>query len=389
MDINFILRGTGLSGGSRAIFEIADVLTKMGHEVRLVYPAVPLRRFRDGIDIYSYLSQLIVAWRRFREDDPAEWFDPVTKLKLVPTLSTHFPRLVNAFVPDADVSIATTWETAYTVAALNAQKGEKYYFVQHYEVWPLWDDPSCWNKAATKGTDPSVAMADIVPEDEWKRRYKHRVDRSYELPLSVIITSEWEREVLNRLGQSSVESIKYGVNFDMFHPIEIADDHTLTVLAPYRNQPNKGDKEAIHAFEVLNRKCPDVEFAMYGTELTPVVPDFVTFYEDVDQHKLKDVYSQADVFVFPSWVEGFGMPPMEAMACRTALVSTSVGGVPEYTPEDGVRIVPIQDSDAIIREVVDLVDDRDQIERMKECNQRYIQRFTWEKAAKKFVSILK
>ena len=45
-------------------------------------------------------------------------------------------------------------------------------------------------------------------------------------------------------------------------------------------------------------------------------------------------YQQADIFLYTSWYEGFGMPPLEAMACETAVVATKCGGIDDYAVHD-------------------------------------------------------
>lgn len=127
---------------------------------------------------------------------------------------------------------------------------------------------------------------------------------------------------------------------------------------------------------------------MFGPTYRDELPDFVDFYEDPAQETIRDLYSRSDILVYPSWVEGYGMPPMEAMACRTAIVSTDVGAVREYSPQKAVSFVPIRDSGAIVNAVNKLLGNPDELEHQKSACFEYIQQFTWEQATPDFESLL-
>jgi len=386
MKLNFVLPTVGTAGGVRVVFEYANRLDARGHDVTILYPTVPPRNDRRWIEPKARASQSLGTVNRLTVGKGIDWFDLNVEVRQIPTLAPTASSLSSRRVPEADATIATSWETAYFVAELDRSVGRKFYFVQHYEIWPLWDDLACWEKAAELSPeDPSLGMVNVSCDDRYKRRYKSLVDRSYELPLDLIITSEWEREVMDELGHEPVGSGDYGVNFDTFYPEEPSD--ATTILALYRNARHKGDREAIESFVRLHESHPSVEFVMFGTSRSDEVPNFVTFHEDPSQREIRSIYSDADIMVYPSWVEGYGMPPMEAMACRTAIISTGVGAVRDYSPEGAIEFIPRQDASAIVDSVNYLFEQQD-IEHMKQAGYHHIQQFTWEQAALGFKKVV-
>lgn len=388
MKINVVLPHFGTSGGIRSVIEITNRLVDRGHEVILITSHVPPSLPHQ---MASFQSRIFRTGRRTlaRIGDNLDWLPVRAEKMKIPHLEARFDGALERWIPDADCTIATAWETAYPVATLGSSKGRKFYFVQHYEIWPLWNDPSCWEAAAEFDGVPSVNMTKVKPDDPSLRKYKRLVDESYDLPLNLIITSEWEEKVLDELDNDHCGKVKYGIDFDTFYPDANSEADDMTILALYRNSTEKGDRQAIEAFERLNKVRPEANYLMFGTEETQAIPNFVEFHKDPSQDRIRELYSCSDVLVYPSWVEGYGMPPMEAMACKTAVVSTDVGAVREYSPEEYVLFVPARETDPIVDAVQELVDNPDEVAEMKRECYEYVQQFTWEAATDQFEAIIK
>lgn len=114
--------------------------------------------------------------------------------------------------------------------------------------------------------------------------------------------------------------------------------------------------------------------------------DRVIFTGYVPEQDLPLLYNVADVFVYPSLYEGFGLPVLEAMACGIPVVTTNVSSMPEITGDAGVLVDPYDvDSmaDAIRRVVVDR-----EIHAELECKGLERARmFSWERTAKETVAV--
>jgi glycosyltransferase involved in cell wall biosynthesis len=115
---------------------------------------------------------------------------------------------------------------------------------------------------------------------------------------------------------------------------------------------------ALEAFARVEQRERIRFVAFDGVDPAPATAAIESFSrvarEEGMRHDIADFYSFVDVFVFPSYVEGFGLPPLEAMACGAAIVLTDSGGVREYA-RDGHNclLVPAGDvtalADAIAR----------------------------------------
>ena len=387
MKITFILPVLAVVGGIRVVFEYANRLQRRGHQVSIVYPLIPASALnllrRQGLKnaVKKYVTSL--SHSRFA-------FQTTASLVRVPLLS---PKFLNHRVPDGDVVVATGWETAYPVSKLSKQKGGKFYFVQHYEIFDVWDDYASWEDAEKIERDSSklcLAMADIIPRNPSLRRLKELVDATYKAPLKKITISSWLKELLEEKFHETVEAmIPNGVNFDTFH---CCDKHfnrdTKKILSMYSTTKWKGAEDTIKAFRIVKERYPNIEVAMYGV-VKGKAPDWIRFYENPSQKELEKLYCFSDIFVLSSWVEGFGLPPMEAMACKSAVVTTNVGGVPDYSiPGETALVVPPRKPEELAKAIIKLIEDESLLRNIAEAGYKYIRKFSWEGATDKLEATL-
>jgi glycosyltransferase involved in cell wall biosynthesis len=82
------------------------------------------------------------------------------------------------------------------------------------------------------------------------------------------------------------------------------------------------------------------------------------------------ILTLADVFVFPTLYEGFGLPPLEAMACGTPVVTSNLTAVPEVVHDAGIMVDPL-DVEQLGRTIADLLDHPD---KRKLCAQKGLER---------------
>jgi glycosyltransferase involved in cell wall biosynthesis len=100
----------------------------------------------------------------------------------------------------------------------------------------------------------------------------------------------------------------------------------------------------------------------------------------VEPSKLKAVYSNAKMFVFPSHYEGFGLPPLEAMACGVPTIVSDSTSLPEVVSDSGL-IVPLNDVKKLAESMLQLVTDKDLHHKLSVNGRKRASSFTWDKVA--------
>ncbi len=392
MRVTFVLPGIGLSGGSRVVFEYANRLVARGHEVSVVYPLLPISvRYQPT---WKELKKNLGALKALGRGKGVRWFGLSARAIRLPLLEPWAMGIVGPSFPDADVVVATAWETAYAVNALGPRKGAKFYFIQHYEAWGCWDDEACWAAAEKLEPDPSrlcLAMADVIPADARLRANKALVDRTYHFPLRKIVISSWLKELVEKkFGEQAAGPVINGINGRIFYPEPPAGGKNRPrVLMPYRPYKNKGTEDGLKALGIVRRKHPEAEYALFGEKSPAGLPPWATFHKNPSDDELRRLYSSADVFVSPSWVEGFQLPSMEASACGCADVATNVGAVPDYGIDGRTLLAPPPRRPELLADaILTLLDNPGARREMALRGRAHVGQFTWDKATNTLESIL-
>jgi glycosyltransferase involved in cell wall biosynthesis len=186
----------------------------------------------------------------------------------------------------------------------------------------------------------------------------------------------------------------------------IAERYQVTypfLLYAGRISPHKNVVRMIEAFSALKTELqkqkvfPDLKLIIIGddvsgnpdlrrTVIRSGVQNDVRFLGFVPIEVLRTFYDAAKIFVFPSLYEGFGLPPLEAMAHGTPVVTSNVSSLPEVVGNAAVLVHP-ENVFEIMRALQRVLLDQPLREKMKERSYRQAAKFSWEKSVHRIMEV--
>jgi glycosyltransferase involved in cell wall biosynthesis len=169
-------------------------------------------------------------------------------------------------------------------------------------------------------------------------------------------------------------------------------DHKF-VLYVGNIKPHKNLVRLIEAFSELRRTHDDLKLLIIGDEISKLpalrravhrhkLHKYVRFLGYLKDDTLTVLYRLASVFVFPSLYEGFGLPPLEAMASGTPVVTSNVSSLPEVTGDAAVLVDPY-DVDSIGDGMRRILDDPRLAEELRLKGLKRAREFSWARSVEK------
>ena len=157
--------------------------------------------------------------------------------------------------------------------------------------------------------------------------------------------------------------------------------------------PRKGIIDIIKSFTAVKNTYPDIKLVLAGG-MEPNYKDRIidtlnssAYIDDIilpgyvtDEQK-RILLSSAEIFLFPSEYEGFGLPVLEAMTCGTPVITTNVSSLPEVGGDAAVYVSP-NNVDELSEAIIRLLDDAVLRDELKQKSIIQSQLFSWEKTVK-------
>lgn len=232
--------------------------------------------------------------------------------------------------------------------------------------------------------------------------YKVLLTRLGKTASKILTDSQFSRQELTKyckIGEDRLQVISLGKDhvFSVDPDRNILEEYHLTdrpfVLAVSSVSPNKNFHSIIQAIELLG----DTDFSIviagginqkvFSQSCAPL-PDTVKYMGYVNDSQLRTLYEHAACFIFPSFYEGFGLPPLEAMTCGCPVIVSHAASLPEVCGDAALYCDPGNPAD--IADKIRLIMSDPQLRAtMRQKGLERAERFTWEKCAAETFDVIK
>lgn len=297
----------GKTGGSIVLYNFMDNLVKRGHEVFVILPNKRIKweigmwkvekteTFVTKIKllIWKYMKLAIKKNQKIQQIHYFNYLERVTK------------GIIKNWVK-SDITISTFCLTAYAG-----------YFLSDKTI-PLYH---------MQGFD------EVFFNDKSQRLIARN---TYNLPLIKIANSEWLKNIIsNKLDVKCRFLLNPGIDTSIFKPCfnidkKYTNKQEWIIVSYFSELPLKGFDDAAKAVKlarnVLGKKGIKIKWKIYGFK--PPSKKYETDFEFIGPvfgDKLAELYSEADLVLMTSWYESFPLPPLEAMACGSLIITTKFG----------------------------------------------------------------
>lgn len=212
----------------------------------------------------------------------------------------------------------------------------------------------------------------------------------------VLTVSEYSRMELLKwtgLGEERIVNVGNGIDRVFRLTGRRYDAGFRYVLYVGNFKPHKNVNRLLEAFARIHDPELHLILTGFGTaDLLSVIQRLkierrVNFAGYVDDDRLAELYRGALLLVQPSLVEGFGLPPIEAMACGIPVVASQAAALPEVVGDAGVFVDPL-DVDDIRRGIEKAAGDKDLRKRLIAAGQNRASLFRWDEVTGKIAGVL-
>ena len=352
-EINFYLSTTCPSGGTYILLEYARQLLKRNYDVRVYMNVFPKRVNTISFSGKVYNSLFVRVLRAIK-------MYYISK-KEIENLNVRYPdvsiRIVwglrDKKVMAAEIGVAGSWPASYMLDD-DYKTSRKVYIIQDYEDW---DKYGCGKRSYLLGNVNKVVISSYL-----NKTIKEKMDIG---PFPIIYN---------------------GLNLNRFNvDINKKQSENIIIAMFYSSSTQKGCNNGIKAFKDAKKRCPDIKIIMFGSEDRPELDIDFEYYKNALPDKVKEIYNFADIYLWPSISEGWGLTPVEAMACGCAVVGSDVASMNEIGKNNiNALLSEPGDLEQLTKNLIRLIQDEKLRIRLSNKALEDVKMLDWDKSVDRF-----
>lgn len=348
-------------------------------------------RWMDLAGIGTYLAHVVPGILATFTDDPICLLGNTARLANLPGVDNSNVRILDVHSPM--YSIREQFEIIQTIP-----KETKLFFATHYNI-PLlyrgrmlvtvYDVMHLARYDLVGGLHKWLYAAMMLNATRWRAE-------------SILTISNFSKDELERLtfaGRADIHPIHLGVSDDWLTiPTQPRPYEGRYILYVGNVKPHKNLSALVRAYTTLAHRIPH-DLVIVGRKegfitgddtvvrTTATMGDRIVFTGRVDDATLKQYFVHADIFVFPSLYEGFGLPPIEAMAAGCPTLVSNAASLPEICGDASLYCDPGNPTD-IAEKLQTILDDPELQSLLRTRGRERIKTFRWETCVRKTCAVI-
>lgn len=359
--ILFLFAQNDLSGHTKFVAELAHELNEMEYECTVYVPifthfwyTYEVRSFK--LKTYRWIRYFLGQIKNMIKQNRFEWAGKIIYSNIKVKRYLFLPKI--KYMSRFDKVITSAGWHIRELRSLNFNEFSKLIHVIHH---------------------PHTETHDVLDDDF----------RSGNFP--IIVSSTYTKNICENLKYRISEVVLLGVGKKFFELIPKPSSHSIKIGFFFRNVNRKNPELILKTIESLNDKEKNIEIYIFGSGFKD---EFLTFGVTVLQNLSEDDYvselAKMDIFVYISKVEGFGLPPLEAMALGIPVVASDVGAISEFIQNeiDGI-IVSVNGTESdYCDQIIDLIHSQEKRALIGEQAKIKASTMTWKNVAEKYSKYL-
>lgn len=239
-----------------------------------------------------------------------------------------------------------------------------------------------------------------------KRNLEKHLKTSCDRADKIVTVSEFSKqEIRNYLNipEDKIIVMPNGIDENLYH-VNYTKEQCLKVLKKYKIEqpyllylgtlePRKNIERLIRAYGMIKDRKTDIPKlviagkkgwmfeAIFQTVHDLKLENEIIFTDYVEEKEVPLLMKAAELFIFPSLYEGFGLPPLEAMACGTAVISSNTSSLPEVIGDAGILIDPFKEEE-IAQAIEELLTNEQLRIQLEEKGKKRAACYSWENSTK-------